>query len=197
MSTKKHLDLGCGKRPRNPFLCPEVHGIDVYAPMAGSEVTPNYKSANLVLEPIPHPDNTFDSISAFDFIEHIPRLLPDGSGGTRFPFIELMSEVWRVLKPGGVFYAVTPAYPRAEAFQDPTHVNIITDKTHDYFCRDFAYTKNYGFSGQFKCLEARWVFPRLALTAEPSLKKRYRSFVRTCFKGQTKTHFLWQLEAVK
>ena len=44
-----------------------------------------------------------------------------------------MNEIYRVLKPGGTFYAITPYYPRDEAFVDPTHVNIITNKTHTYF----------------------------------------------------------------
>lgn len=72
-----------------------------------------------------------------------------------------MSDIWRVLKPGGIFYARTPAYPSAAAFQDPTHVNIITDQTISYFARRPALDgslvdpwgldlgKRYGFKGEF------------------------------------------------
>jgi len=44
-----------------------------------------------------------------------------------------MNEAYRVLKPGGIFYAITPYYPRAEVFVDPTHINFISHKTHTYF----------------------------------------------------------------
>ena len=77
------------------------------------------------MQPIPYPDCSFDSISAFDFIEHVPRILAINQESTKFPFVELMSEIWRVLKPNGMFYALTPAFPHGAAFHDPTHVNFI------------------------------------------------------------------------
>ena len=94
--TTRHLDLGCGARPRNPYGRDELHGIDL-APRhepGAFEV----RRANLALEPIPYPDDHFDSVSAYDFLEHVPRVLPTADGrDTRFPFVELMNEVWRVL----------------------------------------------------------------------------------------------------
>ena len=66
-----------------------------------------------------------------------------------------MNEIWRVLKPGGILYASTPAYPHNEAFQDPTHVNFITEKTVEYFMGNVRYQaghdigKMYGFIGRF------------------------------------------------
>ena len=67
---KKTLDLGCGQNPRNPFYADEVFGVDI--------VKSNQKNillADLVIEKIPFPDSTFDFVTAYDFIEHIPRLL--------------------------------------------------------------------------------------------------------------------------
>ena len=127
--TTKHLDLGCGPHPRNPYVADEIYGVDI----SPSPELPKdrFVRANLALEPIPFTSNSFDSVSAFDFIEHIPRQIHSLDNHTsRLPFIELMNEVWRVLKPNGVFYALTPAYPNPSAFQDPTHVNIITESTH-------------------------------------------------------------------
>jgi SAM-dependent methyltransferase len=110
LSQRRHLDLGCGQIPRNPYNRPELFGIDVRAlpPQPGVDLY----VANLSLEPIPFPDNYFASVSAFDYLEHVPRLLltPDGAD-TIFPFVRLMSEIWRVLAPRGRFYALTPAYP--------------------------------------------------------------------------------------
>ena len=101
-------------------------------------------------------DNFFDSISAYDFLEHIPRVRIKDNGDTNFPFIDLMNEVYRVLKTKGKFYAVTPYYPKPEAFQDPTHVNIITKKTHEYFCGSDCYGKYYGFKGNFKKIRVNY-----------------------------------------
>jgi SAM-dependent methyltransferase len=191
----KHLDLGCGKKPRNPYGYVELYGVDLYQ---AEDIEPSViiKVANLTLEKIPYPDSYFDAVSAFDFIEHIPRVLQKNDRETRFPFIELMDEIWRVLKPGGRFYAITPAYPNAEAFQDPTHVNIITDKTHLYFCDEKLYGENYGFKGVFSAEEVSWVHSKYAQTREASWRKSLSSINRSLFKGR-KTHLLWDLVAKK
>jgi len=165
MTGSRHLDLGCGKFPRNPYGRAELHGVDLRAlsPEPGVEI----RHANLVVEPIPYPDSHFASVSAFDFIEHVPRLFPDGKGGTRLPFIELMNEIWRVLEPGGLLYAVTPAWPHAQAFADPTHVNIIGEETLDYFTGDNPLGRMYGFTGTFERLRQDWVHAQEAANPDP------------------------------
>lgn len=119
-----HLDLGCGTLPRNPYGRSALFGVDIRRLESTSTAQFHFAAANLALEPIPFADSRFMSVSAFDFLEHIPRVL----NGTEpnalvFPFVRLMSEVWRVLVPGGLFYALTPCSPGTEAFTDPTHVN--------------------------------------------------------------------------
>lgn len=142
----KTLDLGCADRPRNPFDADEVYGIDI-----ADVGLDNVVVADLVVDAIPFDDNEFDYVSAYDFIEHIPRLIYI-SGERKYPFIDLMSEIWRVLKPGGKFLSHTPYYPKAPAFRDPTHVNFITDETFkQYFCGTYKRVANiYGFKGIFK-----------------------------------------------
>ena len=99
ITNRKSLDLGCNNRPRNPYKYEKLYGIDL-TPQVIDGIT--YAEANLALEPIPFEDNYFDCVSAFDFIEHIPRqLLSVDTKKTRLPFIELMNEIWRVLKPNG------------------------------------------------------------------------------------------------
>ena len=140
------LDLGCGKKIRNPFLAEKLYGIDLI-----DDVAKNIVTADLNIEKIPFPDSFFEYCTAFDFIEHVPRIIycPD----RRLPFVELMNEIHRVLKPGGVFLSLTPAYPTNEAFQDPTHVNFITSDTFlYYFCNEYLWAKMYGFTGNFKLL---------------------------------------------
>ena len=50
----------------------------------------------VVLTGMPFPDQFFDFVTAHDFLEHIPRLIY--SPARRLPFVELMNEIWRVLK---------------------------------------------------------------------------------------------------
>jgi SAM-dependent methyltransferase len=191
----RHLDLGCGTKPRNPYKFSELCGVDLYRSEAIDD-TFDIRVANLSIEGIPFPDNHFDSVSAFDFLEHIPRVMLKNEIETRFPFIELMNEIWRVLKPGGLFYALTPAYPHPEAFQDPTHVNIITDKTHLYFCTQKLYAKNYGFNGEFTQLRVDWAHTKYSQTAKNNLKEKLSSIFRTIFKTK-KSHLLWEFSAIK
>ena len=192
----RHLDIGCGSSPRNPYGQTETHGIDI-APIGG-QTSDFFRFANLSLAPIPHADSSFDSISAFDFLEHMPRVLTTADGlATRFPFIELMSEISRVLKPGGRFYAVTPAFPHATAFHDPTHVNIITIGTWEYFCGDKALARMYGFNGQFDLLRNEWAIHPEAFTAAPiqNWQAKWRRFRRT-LRG-TNSHVLWEFVCTK
>ncbi len=147
------LDLGCGKYPRNPFKASELFGIDIQGGLEG-----NIIQADLSEAPIPFNDDMFDFCTAYDFIEHIPRLSwPEGK--PRLAFIQLMNEIYRVLKPGGILMHVTPAFPSKEVFQDPTHVNVITEDTMPrYFCEPYNSAKKsgYGFNGSFQLIEQKW-----------------------------------------
>lgn len=210
----RHLDLGCGKFPRNPYGRGELHGIDVRPPPSGAGFA--HRVANLAVEPIPYVDDSFASVSAFDFIEHVPRVLPTPDGlGTVFPFVRLMQEIWRVLLPDGRLYALTPAFPNPEAFVDPTHVNIITERTHEYFCGERPPGRMYGFAGRFEVVRAEWVhihdvYSAVAGSAEnrrppgavKRLARQWRTFSRRLRGKDTagygrKVYFLWELRAIK
>jgi SAM-dependent methyltransferase len=215
MLPDRHLDLGCGKFPRNPYRRGTLAGIDA-RPLQGDEGF-DYRIANLALQPIPFQSDHFGSVSAFDFIEHVPRLLPAADGqSTVFPFIRLMDEVWRVLAPGGRFYALTPAFPHPEAFVDPTHVNIIADGTHAYFCGESPMARMYGFRGRFVALRAERVHlsehygasaddpanrPNQRHRGLKGLSRRLRTWSRQ-LRGKNsprerKAYLLWELEAIK
>ena len=154
-SQTRSLELGCGIHLKNSMHAQESYGIDIREDLAK-----NIYKADLTLERIPFPDDHFDYVIAEHFIEHIPRLIY--AGRHRYPFIELMNEVWRVLKPHGLFYAITPAYPHPEVFQDPTHVNIITDKTFPaYFSYALPWAHQYGFTGRFNFTKQDWEGPCL------------------------------------
>lgn len=151
----KTLDIGCGSNPRNLFNADEVYGIDVR-----EDLEKNIICADLVVDPIPFPDDFFEFVSAVDFLEHVPRLIYVPH--RRNAFVEVMNEVWRVLKPGGQFMSFTPAYPHAPAFRDPTHVNIITDETFPlYFDATNRWAAAYGFKGGFNIVSQEWRGPHL------------------------------------
>lgn len=138
------LDLGCGLSPRNPFEAELAYGIDIR-----DSLNKNIKSADLTVEPIPFEDNAFDFITAFDILEHIPRVIY--TPNRHFPFVELMNEVWRTLKPNGYFLSHTPVYPYSEIYRDPTHVNVITHETFTAYFDDVNRGADmYGFKGSFK-----------------------------------------------
>ena len=58
---KKHLDLGCGANPRNPYNHDDLYGIDI-VDRHKMELNFNYVSANVILEGLPFEDNYFDVI---------------------------------------------------------------------------------------------------------------------------------------
>ena len=193
----RHLDLGCGMIPRNPYGRTALYGVDIRRLEATSTSQFEFAAANLSFDPIPFADSQFASVSAFDFLEHIPRVLNGPEPGTTvFPFVRLMNEVWRVLSPGGLFYAVTPCYPGREAFTDPTHVNIITERTHLYFCGADPPGRMYGFDGHFLARRALWVIPEHSRQARPLTLRESWDRWRRARQGKL-VYFLWELEAVK
>lgn len=147
LKNTKALDLGCGSYPKNLFLADSCFGVDL-----SENISLGIKKADLILEDIPFEANSIDYITAYDFLEHIPRIIYHPE--RRLAFVNLMSSIWRTLKVNGVFLNVTPVYPFEPSFRDPTHVNHITIETFTlYFDDKNTWAKIYGFEGRFKILE--------------------------------------------
>ncbi len=147
------LDIGSGPSPRNPFCCEVIRGVDI-------RPGPNVIEADLSSGLLPCDSASVDAVTAYDLLEHIPRVLgaSEGQGGVRLPFVELMNELHRCLKPGGLFFSSTPCFPWPMAFQDPTHVNIMTEETlRSYFCGPAPGAAIYGFKGRFVLKSAAWI----------------------------------------
>ena len=138
----------------------EVYGIDIR-----EDIDAKIFRADLAVEPIPFEDEFFDGVSAFDFIEHVPRVIYMPQ--RRFCFIELMNAVYRVLKTGGTFLSFTPAFPAPAAWRDPTHVNIITEETFPmYFDYQNRFAGMYGFNGYFQITGQKWHENKIHLITE-------------------------------
>lgn len=192
----RHLDLGAGNNPRNPFALEALAAIDII-----EASYPGFHQVSVGHE-LPFAANSFACVSAFDFLEHIPRV--SSNEGPTATFVRYMEEIHRVLEPQGLFVALTPAFPRLSAFSDPTHVNFITRDTHTYFSGEhFAKALGYGFTGSFSKVHVGWVLPTHKLfERNPEIKnltKRLRRLGSTLsYLGLSalrardpRTHLLW------
>ena len=99
MQQTSHLDIGCNSNPRNPFDASKLYGVDIIDLETNDF---NYHKCNVIFDALPFPDSSFESISAFDFLEHVPRTATISNTGV-FPFIHVMNEIYRVLKKGSFF----------------------------------------------------------------------------------------------
>ena len=111
------LNLGCGKS------CPAEHyGIDI-TDAAGVDRVCDLTGG------IPIDSDTFDVVYARDFLEHIPQ----GQ-----PCVDIMEEIYRVLKPGGKLQTLVPSTSGNSmgAFQDPYHVSFWNKVKFYYFLDD-------------------------------------------------------------
>lgn len=102
------------------------YGVDIIAPHAVQYVTldkcrseelnempSNVEFVQCAVPPLPFEDESFDCVVSFQVIEHIRRDK------------EFVSEVWRVLKPGGKFIVSTPNRPMSLT-RNPWHVREYT-----------------------------------------------------------------------
>ena len=94
----KLLDMGCGTGfilglAVNIF--DELHGVDITPAMLAKvdTSTGKVKVHCAPAEKTPFEDNAFDVVTAYSFMDHLYQLGP------------LLAEVYRVLKPGGIFYS--------------------------------------------------------------------------------------------
>ena len=208
-SNSVHVDLGAGRFPRNPFGAAKLKATDFHSAFQTPDGV-EFVVADLTRK-LPFESGSVASFSAFDVLEHIPRW-ERVDGEITFPFIDLMSEIHRCLKPGGLFIALTPSFPATAAFQDPTHVNFISKETIHYFGGDVPWGSElgYGFKGRFNIILSDWLRgsgpisnKRLSKSFHtPQNEDTFRNFLRLGLRflrmlsNRKPSHIIWILEKV-
>ena len=104
------IDLGCGPSKKHGMI-----GIDIL-PLPGVDIVANLE------EGFPDiPDNSVDEIHSAHFLEHVLN------------FELLMSEIYRILKPGGIAKITVPHFSNPYYYSDYTHKRFFGLYSFDYF----------------------------------------------------------------
>ena len=124
------LLLGCGNKKEKQLALPEK---EKWNNIVTLDLDPNTEP-NVIWDlnhlPLPFDDETFEEVHAYDVLEHI------GQQGDWRTFFAQFEEFYRILKPGGHFFAITPAWDSLWAWSDPGHSRIITEGTIHFLSQD-------------------------------------------------------------
>lgn len=106
------LDIACGTNKKRGFV-----GVDIW------------KGADIVFDlekyPWPFDDNSVDEVYCSHYIEHVPDL------------VAFANELHRIMKCGAKAEITAPYYSSIRAWQDPTHVRAISERTFWYFNSEY------------------------------------------------------------
>ena len=125
------LDIGCGANKNPGFI-----GIDLL-PLKEVDIVWDIEVTPWQVDNKDFPAESVSLASASHVLEHI-----EPHGGV---FIDVMNEIWRILKPNGQFLFVVPYAGSPGFYQDPTHCNPINETTMHYFDPDPEH-ENIGMS---------------------------------------------------
>lgn len=127
---------------------------------------------NLDVLPYPFADDEFDEIHAYEVMEHCGR-----QGDWRFFFAQF-EEIYRILKPGGIFCATVPAWDSMWTWGDPGHTRVIND-------------------GSLVFLSQAAYVDQMGRTSMTDYRPYYKGDFRVTAAGTEKDSFAFVLEAIK
>jgi len=120
------LLLGCGSnRERKIDLTGSGQWSDLVTLDINNDHNPDVVH-DIASVPLPFADDTFDEIHAYEVMEHVGQ-----QGDWRF-FFDQWSDIWRILKPGGMFFGTSPALSSRWLWGDPGHTRIVSAESLTY-----------------------------------------------------------------
>lgn len=103
------IDVACGMAKKEGFV-----GMDI-SDIPGVDIV-----HDLNIYPWPIESNSVEEIYCSHYVEHVPEL---------FKFFD---ELYRIMKTGAKAVLIAPYWNSMRAWQDPTHVNGISENTYLY-----------------------------------------------------------------
>jgi len=123
------LNIGCGRLPQDGYK-----NIDISKEAAADEFYD-------VCEGIKEKDNSVEEVFSGCMLEQIE---------SNKDFVFVMNEIWRVLKPNGMFAGYVPTPHQNVIYQDPMDKRFFRMETFDYFDSDKHHWKEFGSIYGFK-----------------------------------------------
>ena len=144
----KKLNFGCGRDIRKQYV-----NVDI-TPGEGVD-----KSFDFNVFPYPFPDSEFDEIYADNILEHLDDI-PN-----------VMRELHRISKPGGLIRIIVPYYNCYGAYNDITHKHYFSHLSLEPFYKKDA-RGNYFIREEFKLKSLKLIPTRLGkIIIFPKLQK--------------------------
>lgn len=116
------LDVGCGNNK-----IPGAVGIDL---VAGTQADIVH---DLNETPWPLESDRFEVVRLWSVLEHLRDV------------VAVVSEVYRVSRPGATVIIGVPHFSSVNAFSDPTHTHLFSASFMDYFIEGTELSRSYGF----------------------------------------------------
>lgn len=146
MSEPRKLNVGCGRDVREGWVNlndrPEsvmMFGRDIIGDVCAPISTWRDVRGHEFLRPTNSVyDDWFYDIEASHVIEHVPDVLA------------MMSNLWRVAKPGCKLVIRCPYGSTDDAFEDPTHVRQMFLGSFGYYSQPFYWKADYGYRGDWQ-----------------------------------------------
>lgn len=168
----KELLLGCGSR-REKLIRPNGHAD--WENLTTVDMNSDHKPDlvwDLTQLPLPFENDYFSEVHAYDVMEHLGQ-----QGDWRFFFAQ-WSDLYRILKPGGQFFGISPGPKSPWLWGDPGHTRAISEE-----CLFFLHQPSYEEVGLSPMTDYRFVWKG--------------DFNFTIAEYQTGGAFVYGLQAVK
>jgi len=129
----KKLNLGCGNDIKKGWI-----NLDIAA-LEGIDVVHDLSKL-----PLPFEDNSIDEVLCQDVLEHLE-------------YIDLLKDIHRILKKGGLLKARIPHFTSRNNFIDPTHKKTFSFQTFQFFVKESLHDRSYYFDFHFEKLVSTYI----------------------------------------